>query len=534
MQNQYTLIFNDPYGNKNISYPDDLGAGAYYDWPGYNNGYQNLNTVYRYIYARGTVAANTNWGSYWDLNGATAGAGTAPSGTWDSTSTNWSSSANGTVATGPWAEQNATFAAGSDSTGTYAVSVSGTEVVANLLVQRGTVTFTGGSLYFLGTGSYYSNYVAAGATAIYNTPFGGSGSPDKWGPGLAVYNGASTSAGFFSLNQGTLALGNNSALSTGVLHVGDTTGANFVTLQSADTTAHTLANKLILYANSLSFGAGGNLTFSSYVDVGANTAAATVIYVSNSVTAFSGILTNTAGLTKTGPGTLALSGTSANTYGSATTYGYTTVNAGTLLLSKTAGVAAVPNGSLILNTGGTLLLGAANQISDAVPMTLGGGIFQTAGFSEQLGTLKLTANSVIDLGAGASVLQFAASSGVTWTSGTLLVTNWNGSVTGGGADQVVFGSSSSALSTTQVGQIRFANPPGFPAGTYAAAILGTGEIIPFTASPIVSTQPTNRVAVAGDTLSPVCRRHRHARARLPMAVLRHESTSRHWSDFAVE
>ena len=74
-QNQYTLIFNDPYGNKNISYPGTPGAGAYYDWPGYNNGYQNLNDAWRYIYARGTVAANTNWGSYWDLNGATAGAG---------------------------------------------------------------------------------------------------------------------------------------------------------------------------------------------------------------------------------------------------------------------------------------------------------------------------------------------------------------------------------------------------------------------------------------------------------------------------
>src|SRR5208337_4436346 len=153
VQNQYTLIFNDPYGNKNVSYPSANGAGAYYDWPGYNNGYQNLNGADRYVYARGTVAANTNWGSYWDLNGATAGAGTAPSGTWDSTSTNWSSSANGTVATGPWAGQNAIFSAGSDATGAYTVSVSGTQVVAGLFVEAGTPTFSGGQLYFLGTGS---------------------------------------------------------------------------------------------------------------------------------------------------------------------------------------------------------------------------------------------------------------------------------------------------------------------------------------------------------------------------------------------
>ncbi len=40
---QHTLIFNDPWGNKNTpGYPSYDGKDAYYDWPGYNNGYQNL------------------------------------------------------------------------------------------------------------------------------------------------------------------------------------------------------------------------------------------------------------------------------------------------------------------------------------------------------------------------------------------------------------------------------------------------------------------------------------------------------------
>ena len=132
---------------------------------------------------------------------------------------------------GPGRNRTPSSPPGPDSTGSYTVSVSGTQVVANLLVQRGTVTFTGGPLYFLGTGSYFSNYVAAGATAIFNTPFGGSGSPDKWGAGTAVYSGASTCAGYFTLNEGTLALGNNAALSTVRLDVGDVTGAKVVTLQ---------------------------------------------------------------------------------------------------------------------------------------------------------------------------------------------------------------------------------------------------------------------------------------------------------------
>jgi autotransporter-associated beta strand protein len=441
-------------------------------------------------------------GPYWDINGPNLGAGSAPSGTWDTTSTNWTADPNGGIYTGPWVGTTAIFSAGSDATGSYAVTVVNTQTVNNLLVQRGTVTFSGGQLSFKGTGSYYSNYVAAGCTAIYNTPFVGTGSPDKWGPGTAVYSGTSTSGGYYTLNEGTLGLGNDAALSTVRLEVGDQTGANVVTLRSADATAHTLPNYLTLKATNINIGAGGNLTFTGPVNVNSNANPARVIAVSNSVTTFSGVLTNTGGFTKTGPGTLVLSGTSANTYGSANANGNTTVSGGTLQLSKTAGVAAVPNGSLIINAGGTLLLGAANQIGDTVAMTLGGGTFQTAGFNEQLGTLKLTANSLIDLGSGASVLKFAASSGVAWTAATTLtILNWAGSVKGGGPDQLVFGANSAALNAGQVSQVRFTNPAGFPVGTWSAAILSTGEVVPFSAAPGITSQPADQIALVGKTVS---------------------------------
>lgn len=55
-KNQRSAIFNDPYGNKNTpGYPSYDGAGAIYDFPGYSNGYENLNTVHCYIYCRATV-----------------------------------------------------------------------------------------------------------------------------------------------------------------------------------------------------------------------------------------------------------------------------------------------------------------------------------------------------------------------------------------------------------------------------------------------------------------------------------------------
>lgn len=88
---------------------------------------------------------------YWDRNGATAGAGggTAPSGAWTNTSRNWSTSAAGTVSTVKWsANRDAVFSAGTNATGSYTITISGTQRVSSVTVQEGSVTFTGGTLRF--------------------------------------------------------------------------------------------------------------------------------------------------------------------------------------------------------------------------------------------------------------------------------------------------------------------------------------------------------------------------------------------------
>lgn len=53
-----TLIVNDPYGNKNNGYYSYYGRRVRYDWPGYNNGYSSLNTVWCFIYFRGALPAD--------------------------------------------------------------------------------------------------------------------------------------------------------------------------------------------------------------------------------------------------------------------------------------------------------------------------------------------------------------------------------------------------------------------------------------------------------------------------------------------
>ena len=99
-----------------------------------------------------------------------------------------------------------------------------------------------------------------------------------------------------------------------------------------------------------------------------------------------GATSGSGGLTKGGSFTLELNGSSANTFS-----GTTTVNAGVLLLNKTSGVNGFA-GSLTINPGGTVRLGASDQIPNTATVRLAGGIFgtgQTSGFGEAVGVLEL-------------------------------------------------------------------------------------------------------------------------------------------------
>jgi autotransporter-associated beta strand protein len=183
------------------------------------------------------------------------------------------------------------------------------------------------------------------------------------------------------------------------------------------------------------------------------------------------------GLIKAGAGTMKLTGDNTFT-------GPATVNAGTLELG--AANAPASASGVTVNTGGTLLLsGSGNRIGDAVPMTLAGGTFNTGGLSETLGVLTLSASSVIDFGAGTSVLNFANSSGASWT-GTLSVWNWTGyaanadpndPIGSGNTDGLFFGADATGLTSAQLSQIQFFSDSGTTA-LGAGYILGTGQVVP--------------------------------------------------------
>jgi autotransporter-associated beta strand protein len=136
---------------------------------------------------------------YWDIDGATGEAGgPTPSGTWATGAGNWSDNDAGTSPS-TWADDDdAVFSAGSDATGAFVVTLSGSPVLYSLTVEEGTVTISGGTSLTVGTGAgTFLISIAAGLTTTINSAIAGGASAGqilKLPDGALVLNGANTYA----------------------------------------------------------------------------------------------------------------------------------------------------------------------------------------------------------------------------------------------------------------------------------------------------------------------------------------------------
>ncbi len=98
---------------------------------------------------------------YWDIDGPTPGAGgPTPSGTWSSAAANWSPNAAGDAATEAWISGTAAgdgrmayFSAGSDATGSFTVTIDGTNFASGMVVNQGTVNLGGAGVVGIGSGT---------------------------------------------------------------------------------------------------------------------------------------------------------------------------------------------------------------------------------------------------------------------------------------------------------------------------------------------------------------------------------------------
>ena len=272
--------------------------------------------------------------------------------------------------------------------------------------------------------------------------------------GNTTISSANSFTGGTTLTQGNLLLGNNAALGTGSLAL------NGGKISSSSTGSQIPANNTTIGGN-VTLGDAvntGKLTFSGTMGLGG----ATRTLTTDSLVEFSGVVSN-GGITKQGASTLTFLGASANTYS-----GLTTVSAGGLTLSKTA-VDAIA-GNVLVNSTGTLTLGAADQINNASNVEVAAGTFALGANSDTVNNVKLTGGII------------TGTTGVL-TSSTAYDFQSSGNVTG------ILAGTAGANKTT-AGTVTFS---GANANTY------TG-LTTVSAGSLVLSKTAGVVALAGDAL----------------------------------
>ncbi|MFA6287718.1 MAG: autotransporter-associated beta strand repeat-containing protein [Opitutaceae bacterium] len=274
------------------------------------------------------------------------------------------------------------------------------------------VTLTSGGLLASGSGNYAINNgqlgannaelivhrMGSGTLTLNSTLGGGTGTVVIDGTGTVNVTGTNTYSGGTWLNGATTQFASLSNLGTGALTLNGGT-LKYASGNTSDITARTVT--LV--------GAGGTIDTNG-----------------NNVTLTGNIASGTGGLTKTGTGTLTLSGLNAYT-------GDTTVNKGTLLLDLSTNTTGVVNsGSALLLGGGTL--NVQGKSTGASSQTLGGLAVLTGGSSVVVNNnggsgTTLTINNTWTRTAGAAVnFDLSSSSGNVLQSQT--VSNTNGIVGG--------------------------------------------------------------------------------------------------------
>lgn len=231
---------------------------------------------------------------YWDLNGSTAGSGAnSTNGTWANNNAagnrNWTSNSAGTTTTARWNDGNtAVFSAGTDATGSYTVTISGTVVTPSLILEEGDLTISSGSLSLTGSAGIQ---VAGSSSLTINSTIGGTAGLNKSGSGTLTLGGANTYTGATVVSDGTLQAGTSLNFSGGLeLQAGTTLALNgnnvsVGTLTITGNSVIDFGGSSTLNVTTLNITAGATLTIIGWTD------AADFFYAAN----FTGATADSAG-----------------------------------------------------------------------------------------------------------------------------------------------------------------------------------------------------------------------------------------------
>ncbi len=260
--------------------------------------------------------------------------------------------------------------------------------------------------------------VDGNATYEISNAVSGSGTLNKTGSGILNLFGTNTYTGTTTISSGTVAINTSSSLGGG-------SGAVTIGAGTLDVTSTLTSNHSIVLTNT----------------------ASTIQVASGQTFTNNGVVSGSGDLTKTGSGTVVVA--AAGTY-----TGSTRITAGSVVAAAGSGEAFGATNALSIEAGATFVLGASNQINNAAPITLAGGKFVNAGFSEGsasaagMSTLNLTGNSIIDFGTGpVGTLTFTAFNPL---GNSLTINNWTGTentIGTASTDRLIFGSDPSASLT---------------------------------------------------------------------------------------
>ncbi|UGY21845.1 autotransporter domain-containing protein [Bradyrhizobium septentrionale] len=235
-------------------------------------------------------------------------------------------------------------------------------------------------------------------------------------------------SGVFSGTGGLIKVGTGTLTLTGInTYTGGTTFSSGTLSVSGDANLGDFSGRLIFDGGTLEV-SGAGFTSSRAVQIGSNGGA---VQADTGSLALSGVISDLGGatgaVTKTGNGTLVLSGN--NTYS-----GGTIINAGMLQLSG-AGTLGATSGTTTVNGGGTLDLGGTTQTQAA--LALAGGTLQNGLLN---GAISSTGGTIDGLGGAASLDATAGTTLVlgtnTFTGGTT-VTNATLTVNGSLSDPTI-------------------------------------------------------------------------------------------------
>jgi len=381
----------------------------------------------------------------------------------------------------------------------------------NITINPNSMLYLGGTTGSTFNATNFTLYLNGNGDSVTSTYLGGaltnkSGSTYTWNGNVVL----SSSASIKTLGTATISITGNITGVGPLIKDGNATGANLVLTGTSNswTNGTTVRGGNLVIASGSSISSGpltfAPLPYSATVStVTINTASQTIdtlqsvfsagANATNSISIGSGDTlklnqpgnttygfgAGTQNSTFTGSGVFVLNGAGILTLSSTGSSGFTgttVINSGELRFNAPSTTSITYNSSVILN-GGRLT-------TTSTPST--GGLTSS-------GTLALLNNSTIDLGNSTThTLSFAASSGVSWTSGKILtITNWVPTGTNafglgtatGSKGKIKVGTTSAGLTAGQLAQINFIDPStGY---TYLGAQLSTGEIVP--AIPTITT-----------------------------------------------